>query len=417
MGIKTKSDLDLKKHVALVHASGDLSFLPRKAFNVLLLQAYDQLLTKRVHEIPTKLLAQLAGYDSSDTVSLAKSLKSLQETVIQFNELDHKGTVSFLAQGSLLSWIEIRAGRCQYSFIEQMAERMYDPEVYARINIGLQEKFTSGFTLTLYENCVRYRDIRQTGWWDIDKARRLLGATAKSYDKFRKFRERVLDPSIREINAVSDIVLSLELDYGPGRGKPVVAIKFHIAENPQLSMIPMKGTGQEPARESDAYKKLRELGVSDRLALQTAESNPELALRAVAATNRAKGAGRIKSTPAAYAAGLIRARAEMPPVDDRTPTPPQASAVVAKHGNDSQRRRYEAERRNQALARISDSQRAKYLARYISELRANNPSALAKYDPAKGLKGILAAHFEAKLVQWELGDYTEDDYQQWLRNQ
>ncbi|MEM5398387.1 hypothetical protein, partial [Staphylococcus gallinarum] len=47
---------ELKKHVATVHVSGELSLLERKIVNVLLLNAYDELLTKKRHTLPVGIL-------------------------------------------------------------------------------------------------------------------------------------------------------------------------------------------------------------------------------------------------------------------------------------------------------------------------------------------------------------------------
>jgi hypothetical protein len=47
----TPSKEQLKKHVAAIHTSVDLSLLERKTANVLLLNAYDTLLTRRTHTL------------------------------------------------------------------------------------------------------------------------------------------------------------------------------------------------------------------------------------------------------------------------------------------------------------------------------------------------------------------------------
>jgi hypothetical protein len=48
----------LKKHVAAIHSSGDLSLLERKMANVFLLNAYDDLLIKRSHSINVQMLSR-----------------------------------------------------------------------------------------------------------------------------------------------------------------------------------------------------------------------------------------------------------------------------------------------------------------------------------------------------------------------
>ena len=67
----------LKKHVAAIHTDGHLSLLQRKLSNVLLLNAYDALLTQTEHEIDEKTLCVMLGYDSNDRKPLKESLLSL----------------------------------------------------------------------------------------------------------------------------------------------------------------------------------------------------------------------------------------------------------------------------------------------------------------------------------------------------
>lgn len=57
----TASNENLRKHVAAIHTSGELSLLERKMANVFLLNAYDNLLNNRTHKINVKLLSTMLG--------------------------------------------------------------------------------------------------------------------------------------------------------------------------------------------------------------------------------------------------------------------------------------------------------------------------------------------------------------------
>jgi hypothetical protein len=84
---RTFSEL-LKKHVAAIHIKNTLSFLQRKIGNILLVNAYDNLLTKDVHTIRVRELAQMAGYESHDYQILKDSLTALVETTLEWNILN-----------------------------------------------------------------------------------------------------------------------------------------------------------------------------------------------------------------------------------------------------------------------------------------------------------------------------------------
>ncbi len=70
----------VKKHVAAIHVSGKLTLLQRRLSNVLLLNAYDTLMTQAVHRIDARTLCLMIGYNSHDMDTLKQSLRGLAET-------------------------------------------------------------------------------------------------------------------------------------------------------------------------------------------------------------------------------------------------------------------------------------------------------------------------------------------------
>ena len=58
----------VKKHVATIHITGVLSLVERKLANVLLLNAYDELLTKQTHTLPITHLLAMMGWEESNNI-------------------------------------------------------------------------------------------------------------------------------------------------------------------------------------------------------------------------------------------------------------------------------------------------------------------------------------------------------------
>ena len=227
----------LKKHVAAVHTSGELSLVERKIANILLLNAYDNLVpsdgSDARHTIPVSYLGHMVGWEESKNVTALKAaLRSLQKTVVEFNVL--KDGREDWESMSLLSYARVRDGLCTYGYVGELARKLHDPEVFATINVGVQKRFKGGYSLTLYENCVRFKNVKSTGWWDLEKFRRLMGAEAAMYDDFKRLSAFVVKKSVEEINAVSDIRVVPEYRR---EGRKVVAIRFAVEENPQQSLF------------------------------------------------------------------------------------------------------------------------------------------------------------------------------------
>ncbi|MDF1857175.1 replication initiation protein [Pseudooceanicola sp.] len=260
----------VKKHVAAIHVSGKLTLLQRKLSNVLLLNAYDTLVSQARHQIDARTLCLMIGYNSNDMDTLKQSLKGLAETVAEWDMLDEKGQQEW-GVSSLLSYAKLKGGVCEYAYSPALAEKMHDPKVFALINLNIQRRFTSGHALALYENCYRFVRTGSTGWWPLDLFRRLMGLDGSSYyESFKHLNAKVIKPAVAEVNRTSNIVVTPETRK---KGRVVTEIRFRIKDNPQLAILDIDDG--EGVRHGPVYARLRDHGVSDRLARQWLSSHGE----------------------------------------------------------------------------------------------------------------------------------------------
>ncbi len=237
MGLRALAEKkQLIKHVGAIHTRGKLSLLQRKVANVLLLNAYENLLTQEMHSIRIWELAEAVGFDSKNIEVLKEALRGLTDITIEWNILDPDGNPEVWGKSSMLAGVTIYYGRgiCEYAYYKPLREKLFNPAVYARISLSVQRNFRSGYALALYENCLRFRNIGSTGWIDLATWRDLLGVREGVYLAFKEFRRNVLTPAIKEVNESSDILVTLE---APKREKRrIVALKFNIENNAQLSL-------------------------------------------------------------------------------------------------------------------------------------------------------------------------------------
>jgi len=253
----------VKKHVAAIHVSGKLTLLQRKLSNVLLLNAYDTLTTRRSHRIDARTLCLMIGYNSNDTDTLKAALRGLAETVAEWNMLDEKGREEW-GVSSLLAFAKLKEGVCDYAYSPALAEKLHDPKVFALINLNIQRQFTGGHALALYENCFRFVNTGSTGWWPLDVFRRLMGVERSEYYlTFKHLNAKIIKPAVAEVNRVSDIQIVPETRK---QGRSVSDIRFRIKRNPQLAMLDLDDG--EGLRKGSVYERLRAMGLSDRLSRQ-----------------------------------------------------------------------------------------------------------------------------------------------------
>lgn len=374
----------LKKHVAAVHTSGELSLVERKVANILLLNAYDNLVPadgkEARHTIPVSYLGHMVGWEESKNVTALKAaLRSLQKTVVEFNVL--KDGREDWESMTLVSFAKIRDGLCTYGYVSELARKLHDPEVFATINVGVQKRFKGGYSLTLYENCVRFKNVKSTGWWELDKFRRLMGAEAAMYDDFKRLSAFVVKKSVEEINAVSDIRVVPEYRR---EGRKVVAIRFAVEENPQQSLFgpnPLDDEELVAIRSSEAFQRLKHHGISERLALMWLKQDPEQARLAIDAAEAKDRAGKIKTTTGAYIRKLIEDGASLGQSGYAAEKAARKQANKDKALLGKLRTDFDLATRKAALSAITSDRMQALALEYFEGLTSEKQSKAGRFDP------------------------------------
>ena len=386
----------LKKHVAAIHTDGHLSLLQRKLSNVLLLNAYDALLTRQEHEIDEKTLCVMLGYDSNDRKPLKGALKALASVHAEWNILgDNQEEVEW-GVSSLLSHAVLSKGRCRYGYSPALAEKLYNPAIYASINMSVQRKFRSGYALALYENCYRFKNVGSTGWWTVQTFRRLLGVGESDYYRqFKHLNAKIIKPTVAEINKVSDIRITPEFRR---KGRSVADIRFKIAANAQMPLIDIDDEGA--LKGSTTYARLKAAGISHRLAQSWIQTHGEdyVAAKLDLVDTNAK-TGKVASI-AGYLATAIRDDYQPPEGQGGRPSDPEVAARAAAltaereaRANEAraEQKRAEARVRAEKDAAIDRAERARD---WLSRKAASERDALlARFEPTLD-KAFLKSDFK-----------------------
>lgn len=412
------SNKQVKKHVATIHTSGELSLLERKMVNVLLLNAYDRLLTRRTHTIPVKHLCAMLGWDESNNVDrLQEVLRKLSSTSIEFNMMEDGKEVWRVM--SMISYGEIADGVCTYRYDEYLAERLYDPEIYATINIGIQRRFEGSYALTLYENCLRYKAVGSTGWWELEKFRRIMGADAILYDDFRRLSERVIKPSIQEVNKVSDIRLEAEFKR---EARKVSAIRFLIAENTQQKLLkPSIQDDHAAIRESETFKRLIEHGIGERLAILWILQDEERARKVVEYVEARALNKQVKGSTAGYIRSLYESDAVVgkSAYAEKQEREEQAKAAEEKRQAADKRRadleaEFARELANQAIQALSLDAKRALLREYIEEAGEDKAKSCNR-DKATFRDAMERIQFTAWMRKRLAPPVTSAEFKAWLK--
>jgi hypothetical protein len=224
----TSDKKEVIKHSAAVHIQNNITLLQRRSWNVLLAHAYDDLPTEDEYYIAVKDLSRMLAFDSKNGDYLKESLEALVGCKVKWNVLDKDGEEEW-GVTTLLAQAKIKRGVCTYAYSPELRRRLHNPRMYARINLGMQNKFESKHAQALWELCVDYLDesknYGETPFIPLDTYRELMGISETQYERFKDLSFYVIKTPVEEINRVTDFRVAV--DYKREHRK-VIGIKFKV---------------------------------------------------------------------------------------------------------------------------------------------------------------------------------------------
>ena len=217
-----------------IQIESKITHLQRRAWNVLLANAYNELPTAEVHRVSIAELAKKLGFNTKKLDYLKETLEALVDCKIKWNLLN-KDKQEKWGVASLLSEVEIENGLCTYAFTPYLRYKLYNPRIYTKLNLRLQKRFKSRYALVLWEICFDYFDAdRQQGetpFIPLETFRELIGIEADEYRTFKALNQLLIKPAIKEINALTDYFVEVEQKRFRRR---VAELKFRITKVKQL---------------------------------------------------------------------------------------------------------------------------------------------------------------------------------------
>ncbi len=221
----------LIKHSAAIHMTNVLSPVERRAYNSLLFFARPSMQRGADHIIETPRLMAMVGCTANNRDHLIDTVISLVGRVVTYNVFgkDACDKEAWRMTSALLADAGFSSDRrvLRYSFPNSIVDLLKHPSLYARINLAVQRKMRRAGAMALYEFYLdtlgaRRRDIEFT--IDLSSLRLLLGTTDK-FEQFAAFRRYVIDPAHQEINAVSDLRVSVAQMKRQGRAVSALEIR------------------------------------------------------------------------------------------------------------------------------------------------------------------------------------------------
>ena len=254
------------KHSSTIQITNKITLIQRKTWNILLANAYNDLPDKTNFTIKMKDLSTILGYPDRNDEHLKTSLEGLMVTLIKGNVLDKDGITEWVAT-TLLAMVKVKDGICTYEYSSFLREKLYNPNMYAKINLIIQNQFKSKYSLALYELFLDYlgsnQSFGETPWIELSKFRLLMGIDDDDYPDFKKLNQIIIKESVSEINNLDNLKVTVRVVYKKELRK-VIALKFYILRNEQSTKLFSASTDEVISDVSkDIFNLFSEIGVSN----------------------------------------------------------------------------------------------------------------------------------------------------------
>ena len=211
-----------------------ISLLQRRAWNVLLANAYNELPDKDIHTVSVVELAAKLGFGDGNQEYLKEVLRSLRSCEVEWNLLNKDNKQEWGVAG-LLAEVRISDGICFYQFPHTLRLKLHNPRVYAKLNLRLQNQFRSRYALVLWEICFDYfdtdRDRGETPFIALEVFKSLMGLEKEEYPIFKELNRNVIKPAIKEINDLTNYHVEVEHKR---LGRRIAELKFRITKVKQF---------------------------------------------------------------------------------------------------------------------------------------------------------------------------------------
>lgn len=251
--------------LAIVPQSVRITYLARKAYNVLLYEAQAQGIEREVYRAPLDQIIRGVEFDSHDTALVKKHLRAMVTTTVEWQSPTAGEGVAWNVCG-LLAHARLTKERGQnwveWSYAVNLKQELLEPSVFARLRLEVLTQLRSHAGVALYEICSRYRDVGRTArnpwrWWhpvltgqppDADRLARL---------DYRFFKRDTLKGAIAEVSTITDLEIEL-IEHR--RGRFIDEIQFGIRPKRQ-GQLPL--SEQRRPVDLSLVKDLAALGIDD----------------------------------------------------------------------------------------------------------------------------------------------------------
>jgi hypothetical protein len=264
-------------------------------------------------------LMNLAEYNSRNTLDLREQFRMLQSIQVEWNTQSSDetrwGVSGMIAQVEIIEQ-KGHATYVEWSLPPRIRQELLDPTSYTALLLHMSTALRGGSSIALYELCSRYKTspngltMRQHWEWFCP---RITGNPLIEVNEYKYFKRDVLKRAIAEVNAMTDIEVTL-IEHKVGRRIEQIQFKVARKVNPFVAWSePSKGA---TVIDMDLLTNIVAFGIKPKQAKIWCEEYDEVFLRKTVALVRqreaAPGLPTLGSTAAYFRTALRDRHADQP---------------------------------------------------------------------------------------------------------
>lgn len=231
---EVQKDIGYNKSNLLIDVS-DLSLVARRVLNGCYFLAAENP-QQDYYDLPVEFFKWLINYDSRNHAHLKKAIREAQKASVVINILDNDNPkLDKWASVPMLGSTAISNGRVVFKIPEELRHQLHNPLGFTYLSLRITAAFNSQYAITFYEKLSALKHQGGSDWMEIDKFKEWIGVSnVKSYEEYKALRRNVIDPSIAQINDISDIFVTVDVKRAARR---ISHIRFQVRENPHGKFV------------------------------------------------------------------------------------------------------------------------------------------------------------------------------------
>ena len=219
-------------------------------------RSYSKLQDNALHSIP---VADLLKYlNHSSVAKIEQTLQKLGSVTIDLEYKNPETGNEHSVKAHFLSYDVSKAenGILTYAFDPLLIQFLYEPKVYAKLNLNFIRSFKTTYGSKLYE-VMSFFQHRYSRTWSVsmEDFRERMGVSPSQYTRFDNLKLNVIEKAIQEVNAIAEFWVEVEYVSG-GRGNKVIELRFSIVPRPnELTITADKLEKGKPGRKKKDVKR------------------------------------------------------------------------------------------------------------------------------------------------------------------